>query len=155
MSCGLRVLWSDGRISRQISPYMFQLIRSSEPAGSIDDSWHLVLRPIGWFHLLIYSPPTNRSRIATRRNAPHVHNSSLVFELRNVDGIASSTSLLTARTGRKRYFSLLRCHLKRLPSQDVKTATVKNGTERGHWKEKRDREVTRKAEATSSDSTLD
>lgn len=46
------------------------------------------------------------------------------------------------------FFTFKMFYLKRLPVEDVKTATVKNGTRRGHWKEKRNREVIWKAEVT-------
>lgn len=96
--------------------------------------------------------PTSES-IATK--GPRVYNSSgiqIAKRRRNrivdlvVDGANRKETL---------FFTFKVFHLKRLPSEDAKTATVKNGTKRGHWEEKRDRKVIRKAEATSSDSTLD
>lgn len=101
-----RMLWSDERISRQISPCRFQLIRSSELAGSIDESWHLVLYSMASSIELL---PTNES-IATK--GPRVYNFSGIRiakcrRNRVVDLVVDGTN------GKERYFSLLRCFILR------------------------------------------
>lgn len=124
MSCGLRILWSDERISCQISPCRLQLIRSSESADSIDESWHLILCFIRRFHLLNFSPRTNRSRRKTLACIiPLLFAVSKCRRNRVVD-------LVVDGTNRKEtlFFTFKMFHLKRLPAEDVKTATVKNGT---------------------------
>lgn len=127
----------------------FQLIRSSEPAGSIDESWHLVLYPMASSIELL---PTNES-IATK--GPRVYNSSAIWIAKCRRNRVVGLVVVGTNGMETLFFTFKVFHLKRLPSEEAKTATVKNGTKRGHWKEKRDRKVTRKAEATWSDSTLD
>lgn len=127
-----------------MSRCVFQLIRSSGPTMS-----HDTLSDLPYIHRVPI--PTDKS-IAYRSEMSHVHNSTVAFRSRNVDGIVRPSSpLLTARTGRKRYFSLLRCFIGkgRLPPGRRRRDSEKWCEGRIEESEKRNREAAERPEATS------